>query len=155
MCTIDFGDDGICDVYSDAFIRLTLNSEIIYELSEADEIDFVSLQNYVSAEQAGSLPLLDILDFHPQLNDFADTAALMNCLDLVICVDTSIAHLAGCLGIPNWVLLKQNPDWRWLNSGNRSGWYQSTRLFRQKKMYHWKPVINEIRMQLKGKYHVK
>lgn len=113
------------------------------------EIDFISLQNIDSAHQAAHAPDLQLLDFHTALQDFADTAALASCLDLVITVDTSVAHMAGGLGIPNWVLLKAKPDWRWLNSGTSSYWYPSTRLFRQQRMHDWQPVMNEVLAELR------
>ena len=72
-----------------------------------------------------------IVDFTADLTDFAETAALVSCLDLVITVDTSVAHLAGASGRPTWILLPYTPDWRWLLDRDDSPWYPGARLFRQ------------------------
>ena len=109
-----------------------------------DEVDFISLQNRDAGAQAAHAPSLNMLDLHDQLLDFADTAALINCLDLVVSVDTSVAHLAGAMGKPVVVLLKAKPDWRWLNSGNSSYWYASATLLRQQDKGDWSSVVEQI-----------
>ena len=76
----------------------------------------------------------DILDLTEHLTDFSATTALMACLDLVITVDTSVAHLAGGLACPTWILLPYTPDYRWLLDRDDSPWYSCTRLFRQLNM---------------------
>ncbi len=73
----------------------------------------------------------DIVDLTAHLTDFVETAALISCLDLVITVDTSVAHLAGALGRPTWILLPYTPDYRWLLDRDDSPWYPTARLFRQ------------------------
>jgi ADP-heptose:LPS heptosyltransferase len=73
----------------------------------------------------------DILDLTEHLTDFGATAALMACLDLVITIDTSVAHLAGGLACPTWILLPYTPDYRWLLDRDDSPWYRCTRLFRR------------------------
>ena len=75
--------------------------------------------------------------------DFADTAALIAGLDLVITVDPAVAHLAGALGWPVWVLLHVAPDWRWLTERSDSPWYPTLRLFRQGRPTDWAPVMDE------------
>jgi ADP-heptose:LPS heptosyltransferase len=80
---------------------------------------------------------LGIVDFTAHLTDFAETAALLACLDLVISVDTSVAHLAGTLGRPTWVLLPHVPDYRWLLKRDDSPWYPTMRLFRQDERRDW------------------
>lgn len=82
------------------------------------------------------------------LRDFGDTAALMQSLDLVISVDTSVAHLAGALGRPVWILLTRRPDWRWLLDRNDSPWYPTARLFRQAKAGDWDAVLQQVRQEL-------
>ena len=93
---------------------------------------FVSLQK---DPRPDDLAVLDerrmIVDVTADLTDFAETAALISCLDLVITVDTSVAHLAGALGRPTWILLPCTPDWRWLLDRDDSPWYPGARLFRQ------------------------
>jgi hypothetical protein len=72
-----------------------------------------------------------------ELRDFSDTAALIDLIDLVITVDTSVAHLAGAMGKPVWIFLPLNPDWRWLLDRKDSPWYPSARLFRQQQIADW------------------
>ena len=83
-------------------------------------------------------------DLSPWLTDFAETAAAVSCLDLVITVDTSVAHLAGGLGHPCWVMLPKAGDWRWLSDRTDSPWYPGMRLFRQSSAGDWPPVIRQV-----------
>ncbi|WP_027802022.1 tetratricopeptide repeat protein [Paraburkholderia dilworthii] len=87
-------------------------------------------------------------DFSGELNDFEDTAALIMNLDLVIAVDTGVAHLAGALGKPVWLLLPANSDWRWLEARSDSPWYPGMRLFRQKVLGDWAGVVTEVMQAL-------
>ena len=89
-----------------------------------------------------------IHDFTTGLHDFADTAALIMNLDLVIAVDTSVAHLAGALGKPVWVLVPANGEWRWLEHRADSPWYPTARLFRQREVGDWRGAIDEVREAL-------
>ncbi len=82
------------------------------------------------------------------LTDFADTAALIDCLDLVITVDTSVAHLAGALAAETWILIPYAPDWRWMNERTDSPWYPSAKLYRQDAPGDWKSVIARVRADL-------
>ena len=82
-----------------------------------------------------------IRDHAPDLQDFADTAALVSALDLVISVDTSVCHLAGAIGKPCWVVIPYTPDWRWLMQREDSPWYPSLRLFRQERFGDWPGVF--------------
>lgn len=90
----------------------------------------------------------EIREFSGQLGDFADTAALCEEMDLVISVDTSIAHLAGALGRPLWLLLPFVPDWRWLMDRDDSPWYPTARLFRQAVAGDWQTPLTGVRRQL-------
>lgn len=83
-----------------------------------------------------------------QFENFADTAASLKCLDLVLTVDTSIAHLAGAMGVPVWLLLSWDPDWRWGTKDDTSIWYPSMRIFRQKKFRDWSGVIDDVQQAL-------
>ncbi len=85
-----------------------------------------------------------ILDVSRELHDFSDTAALCECLDLIITVDSSVAHLAGALGRPTWILLPFNPDWRWLLERSDSPWYPTVRLYRQRTMGEWAEPLRRI-----------
>ncbi|MCC6207803.1 MAG: hypothetical protein IT488_06595, partial [Gammaproteobacteria bacterium] len=115
-----------------------------------DTATFISLQKELREYDR------EILAAHPQilhvgeeLNDYDDTAALIECLDLVISVDTSVAHLAGALGKPTWILLPFNPDWRWLLDREDSPWYPATRLYRQPRPGDWESVIARIAAELR------
>jgi tetratricopeptide (TPR) repeat protein len=88
--------------------------------------------------------------FGDDLEDFSDTAALMDLMDLVITIDTSVAHLAGAMGKPVWILLAYNHDWRWLLERNDSPWYPSARLFSQQQLGNWAAVIDQVRNELPG-----
>lgn len=105
----------------------------------------VSLQKEVRAEDAAVLKERgDILPLGSELGDFADTAALISELDLVVSVDTSVAHLAAALGKPTWILLTHVPDWRWLMGRDDSPWYRSVRLFRQDASCTWDGAIARV-----------
>jgi hypothetical protein len=111
---------------------------------------FVSLQKDVRAEDAVLLSeRADILDCGSGLADFSDTAALVKQLNLVISVDTSVAHLAGALGKPVWLLLTYFPDWRWLLGCDDSPWYPSARIFRQDDSRTWDGVIARLGQALR------
>ena len=111
----------------------------------------VSLQNAVRPEDERVLAAnKHILHFGSELKDFSDTAALVSLMDLVISVDTSVAHLAGALGKPVWILLPFAPDWRWLVDREDSPWYPSARLFRQPTIGDWDSVIDAVRQQLRA-----
>ena len=104
--------------------------------------EYVSLQKDVRASDlAASQGASNLRHFGAQLLDFSDTAALCELMDLVITVDTSVAHLSGALGVPTWVLLPHLPDWRWLLNRRESPWYPSVRLYRQSKAQHWDDVF--------------
>ena len=87
-------------------------------------------------------------DLGGEIEDFADTAAILATLDLVVCVDTAVAHLAGALGRPVWTLLRDGGDWRWLERGERTPWYPTMRLFRQERPGSWAAVVAEVRAAL-------
>jgi tetratricopeptide (TPR) repeat protein len=105
---------------------------------------FVSLQKEPGPRDRPLLERADIVDPTTHLTDLAETAALVSCLDLVISVDTSVAHLAGALGRPTWILLPYTPDWRWLLGRDDSPWYPTARLFRQDQRRDYAPVIERM-----------
>jgi Flp pilus assembly protein TadD len=119
-------------------------------LSRILDIDatFISLQKDVRKNDRAELNQSNIIDFTPELFDFEDTAALVKCLDLVISVDTSVAHLAGALGCPTWVLLPWTPDYRWLLGRDDSPWYPTARLFRQSQTRDYAVVLALVRAEL-------
>ncbi|MDO8811532.1 MAG: tetratricopeptide repeat-containing glycosyltransferase family protein [Gallionella sp.] len=110
---------------------------------------FVSLQKEIRDADLDTLDShTDIVNAGLELNTFEDTAGLMCNLDLVITVDTSVAHLSAALGIPTWILLPEPADWRWLRNRTDSPWYPSVRLFRQTVRADWSNVMDEVRQEL-------
>jgi len=110
---------------------------------------FISLQKELrdtDKELLAQQPLLQ--HYGEQINDFTDTAALCELMDLVISVDTSVAHLAAAMDKPTWILLPYNPDWRWLIDREDSPWYPTARLFRQKQHGDWQGVIECVQRKL-------
>ena len=83
-------------------------------------------------------------DLSNRMKNFMDTAAILKNLDLVITIDTAIAHCAGAMGLPVWVALPVAPDWRWLMSGEKSMWYPTMRLFRQTRLGQWEDVFQRM-----------
>ncbi len=113
------------------------------------QFQYVSLQKETRDADKETLDSrTDILHFDEQLHDFSDTAALCQLMDLVVSVDTSVAHLAGAMGRPVWVLLPFVPDARWLLDRNDSPWYPSARLFRQDNIGDWVSAIDKVRTEL-------
>lgn len=119
-------------------------------LSNLAQISFYSLQVGEATKQLAEVaPQFPVIDVCSQYTDFADTAAFLAGLDLVITVDTAIAHLAGALGIPVWILLAHDRiDWRWLRDREDSPWYPSARLFRQSKPGDWPGLMEKLRAAL-------
>ena len=110
---------------------------------------FVSLQKDLRPHDMAALAgRNDIIDLTAQIADFADTAALMSCLDLVVTADTGVAHLAGAMGRPTWIMLPHVPDYRWLLDRDDSPWYPTVRLFRQDATRDYAAVVNRVRAEL-------
>jgi tetratricopeptide (TPR) repeat protein len=112
------------------------------------DVTFVSLQKEARLEDKAPLAASGIVDLTSGITDFVDSAALASCLDLVISVDTSVAHLAAALGRPTWILLPYLPDYRWLLDRGDSPWYPTARLFRQSERRDWAEVIERVRHAL-------
>jgi ADP-heptose:LPS heptosyltransferase len=113
------------------------------------DITLYSLQKGKASEQAKHLPMgMKFVDLTEEINDFSDTAALIENLDLTISADTSVVHLAGALGKPIWTLLPFVPDWRWMLNREDSPWYPTMRLFRQSSPGDWESVISKVKEEL-------
>jgi hypothetical protein len=118
-------------------------------LGRNEDITFYSLQKGNAAKQAKRPPEgMRLIDYTDELHDFLDTAAFIESLDLVISVDTAVAHLAGALGKPVWTLLPFVPDWRWMLKREDSPWYPTMRLFRQPSAGDWHSVMNNVLKEL-------
>jgi hypothetical protein len=124
-------------------------------LARLPGVRLISLQKNYGIEQLASLPLgmqVEQLgdEFDAGPHAFVDTAAVTMNLDLIVCADVSVAHVAGALGRPIWVALKHVPDWRWLLRRENCPWYPTMRLFRQPSDGDWEPVFSEMEGQLKS-----
>ena len=131
----------------------SLPLSMLAPLGQVEGVQFFSLQKGPQAAQATSPPFANFTDFTELLADFADTAALIENLDLVIAVDTAIVHLAGAMGKPAWVLLPFAPDWRWMLNREDSPWYPTLRLFRQPTRGDWETPIEQIGKSLSQSAH--
>ncbi|CAE6776793.1 tetratricopeptide repeat protein [Paraburkholderia nemoris] len=119
-------------------------------LSELNDIAWYALQKGPAHDQLADAPeAFRAHDFTADLKSFDDTAALIMNLDLVIAVDTGVAHLAAALGKPVWVLLPANSDWRWLEERSDSPWYPAMKLFRQTRLGDWAPVVKRVSEELR------
>jgi hypothetical protein len=123
----------------------SIDPALLARLSALGNVALYSLQ-----KGAAKLPAIDLTDWTADLKDFADTAALIAHLDLVLTVDTAVAHLAGAMGKRVWILLPFVPDWRWMLHRDDSMWYPTARLFRQKSIGNWSDVIADVATALQN-----
>jgi hypothetical protein len=112
--------------------------------------EYISLQKEVREADMPFLQDKKITFLGEKLENFTDTAALCNLMDLIISVDTSVVHLSGALNKKTWLLLPYCPDWRWLLDRNDTPWYRSMRLFRQNSEMNWNSVLKEIKSLLES-----
>ena len=127
--------------------------EHLQQLFAMSGVRFVSLQREQTAAESRVLERFpQTLSLGDTLTSFDDTAAVIGAVDLVITIDTAIAHLAGALGATTWVLLKAGADWRWLLDRGDSPWYPTARLFRQPRLGDWDTVIARVRAKLAERY---
>jgi hypothetical protein len=124
-------------------------------LASLDDVVLVSLQKGAASKQlqesvlqSALQPVLPVMDWTGEIGDFADTAALVDALDLVISVDTSVAHLAGALGKPVWLLNRFDCSWQGLIDRGDSPWYPTMRIFRQPKPGDWNAVVSAVKVAL-------
>lgn len=118
-------------------------------LAAVENVRFISLQKSLApGQRETSAPPFELVDFTSELTDFTETGALIANLDLVISIDTAVAHLAGTLGKPVWILLSSLPDWRWGLERTDSPWYPTARLFRQPVAGDWGTPIDQVRAAL-------
>ena len=122
-------------------------------LMRIENAKFYSLQKEVSADDMALLTELGIANLGQRFKDFSDTAAVIENLDLLISVDTSVPHLAGAMGKPVWLLLSFAPDWRWLPDRDECPWFPTMRLFRQTQPGDWDPVVSAVYKTLKNHVH--
>jgi ADP-heptose:LPS heptosyltransferase len=118
-------------------------------LADASQVTFFSLQLGEAAEQLKSSPTrMQIIDLHENIRDFADTAAVIANLDLLMSIDTAAAHIGGALGVPTWTMLPHIADFRWMLNRPDSPWYPTMRLYRQTRQGDWSNVVSALRQDL-------
>ena len=130
--------------------KRSLPIELLLPILSTPNAEFHALQKEVPPahrEFMAAHPAL--IDHSVDLADFADTAALISQLDVVVTIDTAVAHLAGALGKPVWIMLQHSADWRWLLDRTDSPWYPTARLFRQKHAGDWKDVVSRVARALR------
>lgn len=129
----------------------SLEIELLAPLAGVPGVTFVSLQRGAAAAQAARPPHgMKVVDVSAELRDFADDAALLAGLDLIVSINTATAHLAGALGRPVWTLVHFPPDWRWLAGRDDSPWYPTMRLFQRQRSDSWHDVIARVGLALEG-----
>ena len=121
-------------------------TEMFKPLMQIENTQFYSFQTFEGSEDTKILE--GIVDIGKDLIDFSQTAAAMANLDLVICNDTSLAHLAGAMGVPSWIVLPYEVNWRWHTDLSTCDWYDSVKLFRQQKLNDWSEVFEEVKKQM-------
>lgn len=137
---------GICYQGNQTYYRnRSIDVELLEDLFELEGADFYSFQTEKEIKKSKKT-----IDIGATFKNFSDTASALSNLDILITIDTSIAHLAGALGITTWLLLPNIADWRWFIGRNNSPWYQSIRLFRQKKQGDWLEVIARVKDELRN-----
>ena len=121
--------------------------EALAPLRDVAGVRYYSLQLGGAARElaSGVFPMRDLT---AQIADFDDTAALLDGLDLVVSVDTAVAHLAGAMAKPVWTMLRHAPDWRWYPDSRQSRWYPTMRLYRQRAHGDWRAVTEEVARDL-------
>jgi hypothetical protein len=132
--------------------RRSVSPEFLAPLLDNSDISFVSLQrrdDHAPLLAPLPAPLCGrVLDLGPLLHDCNDTAHALLALDLLITVDTAVAHLAGALGVPTLLLVPYVPDWRWMLDRTDTPWYRSVTLVRQSALFEWQPVLDEVRARV-------
>jgi hypothetical protein len=127
---------------------------VLRPLSGIEGVRYVSLQvGPAAAELSAETGFQSLPDLGREVSGFADTAAIIANLDLVVCVDTAVAHLAGALGKPVWLLLPQQADWRWMEDRDDTPWYPTMRLFRQRARGDWAGVVERVAAELRELKH--
>ena len=127
----------------------SISLEMLAPFGAIPGVVFVAVQKGPAVAQTsgwrGPAPLVAL---DAQLETFEDTAAVLNCLDLLVCVDTSVGHIAGAMNCPAWIMLPYAPDWRWMMQRGDSPWYPSLRLFRQDAPKAWPKLIERVAGEL-------
>jgi len=130
-------------------LQRAANLKFFEHIAKMENVKIFSLQKEgITKEENEMMTEFGINDLSPQLGDFSDTASIIKALDLVITIDTSVAHLSGALGVKTWTILSKRADWRWYRKIDYSPWYPSMKLFRQENYNDWKTVFEKISKKL-------
>ncbi len=129
-------------------VNRSMHPSLLEPLAGLPGIRWISLQKNMEARAEGNRPPMVLESYDTELRDWEDTAALIRCCDLVVSVDTAVAHLAGAVGTPVWLLLPYVPDWRWLLRREDTPWYPRMHLFRQPVWGDWESVVERVRRDL-------
>jgi tetratricopeptide (TPR) repeat protein len=129
----------------------SVDPALLSALAKVDGVDFFSLQKSKANIKAQAPPGMKLIDFTSSLHDFAETAAFIEQLDLIISADTAVAHLAGAMGKPTWTLVPTPPDFRWHLEGKTTPWYPTMRLFRRQTHGDWADVIDKVVNELRDR----
>lgn len=117
-------------------------------LMKVPEVSFISVQKHAGVDQLEAVSfgkqIRQLPELDPGPDAFLDTAAVLKCVDLLVTSDTAVAHLGGALGVPTWLCLMHEPDWRWMRTGSATPWYASMRLFRQPAPGDWACVFTDV-----------
>lgn len=133
----------------DKFRSLTSVS-YFYDFARMNGVKVYSLQKGEGEKELENMPEgVEIINLASAFNDFSDTAAAIENLDLLITIDTSVLHLAGALGKKTWLVLHCLPEWRWLTEIDYTPWYDSVKIFRQKELENWNPVFEQMKKEFK------
>lgn len=126
--------------------------DAIRPLFETEGCVFFHLSKEDVSPDINKLPSGRLIDLSGEIEDFSDTSAIIHHLDLVISIDTAVAHLAGAMGKPVWLILHYSSDWRWMLDTSSSPWYPTMRIFRQKRPGGWDELINQLQNRLRGEF---
>lgn len=127
--------------------KRSISFDIFRNLLDISQVSWVNLQVGLRAKDL-AVTSCDVIDFSKDLVDFMETAGLVETLDLVITVDSAMAHLAGTMGKKTWILVPSDPDWRWQLDREDSPWYPTARIFRQHKLGDWQEVVERVKKAL-------
>jgi len=130
----------------------SIKLETMLSLAEFENAEFYSLQLPLSKQDKQQLEKNKIINLEQEMVSYAHTGALLQQMDLVISVCTSVAHLSASLGKPTWVLLSSYSDWRWLDNREDSPWYPQVRLFRQQRVNDWSDVVDNVKSALNSHF---
>jgi hypothetical protein len=128
----------------------SISFQVFKQIFSLKEVTWVSLQVDNNVDDLQAIPG-EVIDFHEDISDFAETAGLIENMNLIITVDTAVAHLAGALGKETWLLLPIDPDWRWQTKSQESPWYPTIRIFRQIQLGDWQDVLARVKIALEVK----